>query len=148
MKGFRFAKSKYSRDLTGLGSSLHPGRWNRSGTKIIYTAGTRALALVEMSVHLPSGIIPTDYCLIELLIPDDLIKTISLTDLPLDWKSNDDITKDVGDEFINENKYLILSVPSVVVPMENNYLINPNHSRISELVILSNAPFIMDPRFF
>ena len=66
MKVFRFSKAKYCVDLSGIGASLYPGRWNRSGRKIIYSAGSRALALVEITVHLPSGIIPKDYFLIDL----------------------------------------------------------------------------------
>ncbi len=148
MKVFRFSKAKYCFDLSGIGASFYPGRWNRSGRKIIYSAGSRALALVEITVHLPSGIIPKDYFLIDLLIPDDSIKIITLSDLPTNWKSKDDITKDIGDSFIAENKYLVLSVPSVIVPFEQNYLINPNHIKMQEVAIISSAIFDIDPRLY
>jgi RES domain-containing protein len=48
---YRIARANYIRDLSGIGSRLYGGRWNRKGTGIIYTSETRALATLEYLVH-------------------------------------------------------------------------------------------------
>ena len=48
----------------------------------------------------------------------------------------------------DENKYLVLKVPSVVVQGEFNYLINPNHPEISNVKIKTIEKFNFDERLF
>ena len=148
---FRLSKSKYSKDLTGKGAELSGGRWNSKGTPLIYTCESRALCTTEIAVHTQLGIIPSDFELITLSFPGNTkICELTVSSLPDDWKSfpHSHSTQIIGDNFVSENKFLILKVPSVVVPGEYNFLINPNHKDIKLVQIVSIEPFDFDERLF
>ena len=148
---FRLSKSDFCNDLSGKGAELWGGRWNHKGQALLYTCESRALCITEIAVHTPLGIVPLDYCLSSIEIPENsTILEISSESLPADWKSfpHSESTQLIGDIFIRDKKYLILKVPSAVVPGEYNYLINPSHSGISTIRILNTEPFLFDERLF
>jgi RES domain-containing protein len=148
---FRLAKSAYKNDLSGRGAELNGGRWNSKGTPMIYTCQSRALCVAEIAVHSPLGIIPKDYFLITIEIPDEYpILYIETHVLPENWLSmpHSHRTQRMGDEFITESKYLVLNVPSAVVQGDINFLINPLHPGIKEIKILNVEPFSFDERLF
>ncbi|MCF8337399.1 MAG: RES family NAD+ phosphorylase [Bacteroidales bacterium] len=147
---FRLSKTKYVRDLTGKGAEKAGGRWNSKGTSMIYTSATRALCTTELAVHLPLGIIPEDYSIVTIDIPDKFILHLKDSLLPNDWKSipHSDSTQKIGDHFIKQNNSLVMRVPSAVVQDEFNFLINPNHPDIGDVIILSVKPFNFDERLF
>ncbi len=148
---YRLSKSIFANDLSGQGAERVGGRWNFKGTPMIYCSESRALCTAEIAVHIPLGILPRDYCLISIEIPDSIkIKELDLLDLPEDWmKIPPSIsTQKLGTEFIEENSSLIIRVPSVVVRGEYNYLINPRHNAISKIKIKKIEPFSFDERLF
>ncbi|MFZ1678022.1 MAG: RES family NAD+ phosphorylase, partial [Saprospiraceae bacterium] len=67
-----------------------------------------------------------------------------------DWSSipHAHSTQQIGDQFVKANKYLVMKVPSVIVPGEFNYLINPNHKDMKSVKIKSKEPFNFDKRLF
>jgi RES domain-containing protein len=151
MKVYRLSKSKFAGDLLGHGAEIAGGRWNSKGTPLIYTSQSRALCLVEVAVHLPVGIIPHDYVLIEIEIPDETkVQVIEEKLLPTDWNSfpHSPVTQNLGDNFVKENSNLLLKVPSAVVSGDFNYLINPRHPQINQVFIVSTKPFGFDERLF
>ena len=50
------------------------------------------------------------------------------------------------EQWLADNRFLLLEVPSAVVGGEHNYLINPAHSRASDILIIDNQPFRFDGR--
>lgn len=148
MEVFRLSSTKYSSDLSGTGAKLHGGRWNQKGEAVLYTAGTRAVALVEVLVHLTNAFLPLNYQLITLYIPDESIVEISIKSLPKDWNNLEpsESTKNITSNWLSENGYLTLKVPSVVVEGEFNFLINPLHEEFSKIKVLKIAPFNFDGR--
>ena len=115
---FRISKGKYKTDLSGTGAELNGGRWNNKGTKLIYTASSRALAMSEVAVHVPFNKLPKDYFIISIEVPDSKMSSITEKDLKgINWKSNPPsyLTQDIGDTFVDEQKTLVLQVPSAVV---------------------------------
>ncbi len=52
MELYRLTKEKYGNDISGTGAFLAGGRWNSKGIRMLYTAGSRSLALVESLAHL------------------------------------------------------------------------------------------------
>ncbi|MCS4195104.1 RES domain-containing protein [Salinibacter ruber] len=52
----------------------------------------------------------------------------------------------VGDQWGESEASAVLRVPSVVVPAEHNYLINPRHPEFEELEIGAPRPLALDPR--
>jgi RES domain-containing protein len=147
---FRLSNSKYSADLSGKGAEKAGGRWNSKGVAMVYTSASRALCTAEVAVHIPLGIVPADYELVTIEIPDDSVMEVDIKDLPADWRSfpHSDSTQKLGDRFIREGKYLVMKVPSVVVQGEYNLLINPGHREAKKVRVLKTEPFKFDERLF
>ncbi len=149
---YRIEREKYLDDtLKGIGASLSSGfRWNSLNTKLVYTADSRALSTLEVSVHLDlTEDLPNDRFIVEIEIPDDiLIMEVDIDDLPNDWDSKPPTisTQVIGDDFVLENEAAILKVPSSIITQEHNYLINPLHSDIKKIKVVKKYSFKFDPR--
>lgn len=154
MRVFRVEREKYLEStLLGVGAALTEGyRWNSQNTFLVYTAASRALALLEISVHLDvSEDLPKDRFYVEIDIPDDVeIAEVRLEDLPENWNAKPPMleTQFIGDDFVNEKSAAVLKVPSSIVPQESNYLINPNHPNATRINVISTAPLFLDSRLF
>lgn len=153
MRVFRIEREKYLKyTLSGIGASMTSGyRWNSLNTKLVYTAESRALATLEVAVHLDlNEDLPNDRFYVEIEIPDSLpILEVKIADLPDDWsaKPPTTTTQVIGDDFVLQNEAAILKVPSSIVPQEFNYLINPNHKDAKKIKLISTTPMIFDTRF-
>ncbi|WP_396192725.1 RES family NAD+ phosphorylase [Flavobacterium sp.] len=153
MRVFRIEREKYlETTLSGVGASLTEGyRWNSLNTFLVYTAESRALAMLEVSVHLDlSEDLPTDRFYVEIDIPDDIeILELKLEDLPENWDSKPPIleTQYIGDDFVIQKTTAVLKVPSSIVPFEYNYLINPNHPDAKRITVISSKKLLFDGRF-
>lgn len=144
---YRIAKCTYINDLSGTGARLYGGRWNSIGKPVVYMASSRSLAVLEVLVHLPPALIPTDFCQVTFEVPDD-VQVLNLKNLPPNWQEYPEpsILKAMGDAFIKANKHLLLKVPSAVVTQEFNYLLNPAHPAMQEVKLVERQPFNFDER--
>jgi RES domain-containing protein len=143
---FRLHKSRYRAD-DGTGASLHSGRWNLKGQQAIYTAASVALAALEILVH--AAEIPDSYIATSVRIPKGVkITTIALEDLPEGWDALESkaASQSVGSTWIKEQRSAVLSVPSTIVPMERNYVLNPQHPDFGRIEFGAAVPFRFDPR--
>ncbi len=148
---FRLSKSVYANDLSGRGAEKAGGRWNSKGTAMVYTSESRALCTTEIAVHTPLGILPLDYVIIAIEIPKTMvIQELKNAELPEDWKSlpHSHSTQEIGDTFINEEKFAVIKVPSAVVQGEFNYLLNPAHKDFKKIKVKLIEPFDFDERLF
>jgi RES domain-containing protein len=147
---YRISRSKYSQDLSGKGAELVGGRWNSKGKAIIYTGENIALCMAEVAVHMPLGIVPKDYQLIHIEIPEEDIQVLNNRDIPDDWRESFTTfdSQQIGNRFLEEEKYIVLKVPSMVVQGQFNFLINPNHPKIKKVKIKKIEPFVFDGRLF
>jgi RES domain-containing protein len=70
------------------------------------------------------------------------------TALPSDWKMEPPplSTRQLGDHWARSSRSAILAVPSVIIPDETNYVLNPAHPDFKRIVIGKPAPFTFDPR--
>lgn len=149
---FRIEREKYlETTLNGVGASMSKGfRWNSFNTKLIYTAESRALATLEVSVHLDlSQDLPSDRFYVAIEIPDNLtILEVKVEDLAEDWDAKPPtfITQTIGDDFVNYNEAAVLKVPSSIVPQEYNYLINPQHKDASKIKVIEVTNMVFDFR--
>jgi RES domain-containing protein len=147
----RLSRSKFSKDLSGKGAELAGGRWNSKGTAMLYTSDSIALCTVEVAVHMPLGIVPADYKLVTISLPDDIvIPELPENTLPTDWKSfpHGNATQEIGDEFIVAQEALAFKVPSAAVQGSFNYLVNPRHPDFQKVTIVSTIAFEFDKRLF
>ena len=148
---YRISRKKYAGSLSGEGAKRYGGRWNSVGTPIIYAAATSSLAMLEILVHVNVDLLPDDYQLITIEIPDNgIAPSVSITDLPVDWGSNPFMkaTKQLGDAFYKDGAYLALSVPSAVNRTDTNILINPDHVDFKQLKIVDTRLIVFDERLF
>lgn len=148
---YRLAKSKYCHDLSGKGAGKTGGRWNSKGIPIVYTSNSRALCTVEIAVHMPLSILPIDFKLVTINIPDSIVfAEMNAKILPKEWASipYSGITQKYGDRFIKDQKYAVLKVPSAVVSGDFNFLINPQHVDFSKIQIIKTESFSFDERLF
>ena len=119
--------------------------------EVVYVAQNRALASCEVAVHIPLGILPKDYHMLVVDIPDNIhIKEIIASDLPLGWDAIPCMPSSqvVGDAFVREGKYAVLKVPSVTVKGEYNFVLNTRHPDFGRVRIVHTEPFPFDPRYF
>lgn len=149
---YRIEREKFLKTtLSGIGASLSDEfRWNTKHTRMVYTSESRALALLEISVHLNIHLeLPNDRYVLEIDIPEKLnIMSLPLNELPGNWdcKPPGKLTQVVGDQFISDGKAPVLKVPSCIVPFEYNYLINPLHPDAKKITLLRNIPLRFDSR--
>lgn len=153
MKVYRIEREKYlDTTLRGVGAALTEGyRWNSLNTNLVYTVDSRALATLEVSVHLDFlEDLPTDRFYVEIEIPDDIeILELSIDQLTENWDSKPPIldTQLIGDDFVSQKNAAVLKVPSAIVPPESNYLINPNHPDSAKIKVISTQRLQFDNRF-
>jgi RES domain-containing protein len=148
---YRLSKQQFIHDLSGKGAELNGGRWNSKGVQVLYMAESRALAAIEIAVHMPLGIVPSNYYLAIIELPEiERASMVAIEDLPPNWNRHPflRITQSIGDGFIKENKHLLLQAPSATIKGDHNYLINPNHPDFKKIIITSTEPFEFDSRLF
>jgi len=91
---------------------------------------------------------PDDLVIATLEIPDDIAVTPTPA-LPEDWKEYPAPAslRKIGDRFIAEARSAIMRIPSVLVPQENNVMLNPVHPDATRMVRQRRlVPFVYDRR--
>jgi len=150
MEVYRITQEPFANDLTGNGARLYGGRWNSEGVFALYTSESRSLALLENIVHTPLAILREKiYMIISIYIPDDAgIQIIDAGNLPKNWDAFDanPITRDNGDAFLKKAENLLLKAPSVLMPEEFNYILNPLMPAMKAVKILSTRQLIFNDR--
>jgi RES domain-containing protein len=140
-----------TRAFSGEGARIYGGRWNSKGVPVVYTAATRSLAMLEILVHLKNaGQIneSAPYLLYPATFDEALVDELADARLPLDWDMEPPISgsRAIGDAFVAAAEQPILAVPSVVVPAERNYLLNPAHRLFGRITLGKPIPCRFDPR--
>jgi len=149
MELYRIAQEKYADDLSGNGARLFGGRWNSEGNFALYTSSTRALALLETLAHTPAKLLQTKvYRLVTLQVSEVLIQGLDSKKLPAGWDTIEirPFTQKTGDQFLLAKKNLLLAVPSVLLPEELNYVINPLHTDFKKVKIVNQRRIHFDKR--
>lgn len=149
MKLYRIAKAGHIRDVTGTGARMHGGRWNEKGYSVIYSSESLSLAALEYLVHLPLVLTPPDLSYLCFDIPDDVkITKVGKTRLPAGWdaKPFQQGTVKIGTDWIRAGRTLLLRAPSIIVPNEFNFLINPAHPDFAGIKVGRSKPFVFDER--
>jgi RES domain-containing protein len=55
-------------------------------------------------------------------------------------------SRQIGDEWLDSKATPVLRVPSVLVPRQTNYLLNPEHSLFEPIQVIESTPFAFDTR--
>ena len=143
---FRLTRRRYA-DLSGEGARLVGDRWNSPGWAALYLAESRALAVLEVLVHLDldERTMPDDYVI--MAVDFSALKGMS------NWVEqgpsappSDLECRAIGDAFLASARALALRVPSIIVPASSNFVLNPAHPLIDKLKIGGLEPFAFNQR--
>jgi len=149
---YRILRAPYSKNpLDGEGAYRFGGRWSSRGTRLAYTSHHLSLAMIEYFVHIDPNRPPRDLVAVSADVPDDVSRvSVAVNRLPANWRKTPAPARlaAVGDDFAAAGKATILVVPSVLVPSESNWLINPRSPRFGSIRVHASEPFHYDERFF
>jgi RES domain-containing protein len=133
--------------MTGEGARLFGGRWNPPGVPAVYLADSRALAALEIIVHAPREVTSSDWRILSVEVPDDLIETVKTDALPHDWQA---LPSSIGARLHGgrclQSGGLAFRLPSAVIPEEFTLLLNPLHPDFGKLRVSAAKVFRFDPR--
>jgi len=149
MEAWRITRARKAADaFSGEGARRFGGRWNSPGVRMVYTAGSRSLAILEVLAHLTTSAPLNHYLLYRIECEEALVQV--LADLPPGWDAEPPTaaSQSAGDAWVASATHPVLSVPSAVVPEERNYLLNPAHPEFARIVIAKPAAYRIDPRLF
>jgi RES domain-containing protein len=146
---WRIVKARHAINaFDGEGARLAGGRWNSPGSPVVYTAGSAALAALEMLVHVGRGATLPAYVLIACSFEETLVSRVDRSRLPAHWRSYPapPELQLLGDEWLKSNTSPVLEVPSALIPTEPNYLLNPRHRNFDAVALSPPEPFDLDLR--
>jgi RES domain-containing protein len=149
---WRIEKAKHAAaSRTGDGARLIGGRWTSRGYPAIYGAEHLSLAILEVLVHAPQ---PTQRTVarvrIRIRFDHSLVERVNISQLPTDFSPRTpyEITRAIGDAWVQRARLPALSVPSAIVPTERNYILNPTHPNFARLVWDGPEPIALDDRLW
>ena len=146
---YRVVRNKYLYDLSGAGSKLFGGRWNSPGIPALYTSASKSLAVLESLTNTPPAILQNDFSILIVEIKGRILAhEFHEKDLPKNWKvypAPINLAK-LGDKWLLARKKLLIKVPSVVIPSEFNYIINPLHEDMNKVKIIAAEKLELDGR--
>ena len=151
---WRLDKERYAETaFRGKGSLETSGRWHHKGTQVAYASEHPGVAVLEKLVWLERYEVARSsaYALLPLhLDPDRHLETVNPSDLPDNWDTfpHLDATRDLGTRWFEEERSAVLAVPSAVLPVAKNYLINPFHPDIHDLERGEPVSFSWEARLF
>ncbi len=149
MKLYRSCSFKYLHDLSGAGARINGGRWNSVGRAALYTSESKSLAIPEVLANTPLAILRANFSILTLEITGSfLTDEYTLSDLPAGWNAYPvpvSVTR-MGDRWLTAGKTLLLKVPSVILPSEYNFIVNPNHPHFSKIKIKATEKLVIDKR--
>ena len=151
MRAFRLCKQIHSDTaLSGEGGLVVDGRWHSAGRRIVYSASSEALAVLEMRVHLGRFVPRAPYGMHVIEVPDELIKVLSARALKKTWNAVPPTahTQQFGDKWLRSSSTPALSVPSIHSATDRNILLNPAHPAASNIVLVRVDPYMFDFRLF
>ncbi len=148
---WRLVKAQRAESAFDAEGAFHfGGRWNSRGHRAVYANSTLSLALLEILVHIdPAAHVP-ELVAHSIRVPLADIKTFKPPTAQKDtmsfpWQLRQ--TRGWGDSWLQKSSNPVLRVPNSIVPIESNFLINPEHSAFKKYTISTAQTFPIDHRF-
>lgn len=146
---WRIVKRRHAEGaFDGAGARRTGGRWNGRGVRVVYTAESASLAVLEVLVHLGTATPLPAYALIAAELDEALVERLREEALPRDWRASPPpaALQRIGDAWVESGRSAALAVPSVVIPWEANLLLNPAHPDFAAIRVEPPRPFELDER--
>lgn len=152
LTAYRICKTRYAATwFDGEGAFRFGGRWNSRGTRLLYTAGSLSLAALEMLVHLNNEEVLLSYSYATAEFDDRLVLPVEkFRALPENWSDSPPPIEiqQIGDDWAQSNASVVLRVPTSVLPVEFNYLVNVRHAEFSKIKLGKPQSFTFDERLY
>jgi RES domain-containing protein len=147
---YRIVRREYAENaFSGRSGLQFAARWNVAGVRIVYTAQSLALAVLEVLVHMrrAAGNLPS-FLMAECTFPDALVEVLDCRRLPEHWADTPPApeVQQLGMEWLTSGRSAVLAVPSAIIPTEMNYLLNPEHDDFRSIELGVPHPFSLDGR--
>jgi RES domain-containing protein len=146
---FRVADAKFKETtLSGIGAERFGGRWNEVGTPAVYCSENVSLALLEYYVNSASiEYLPKSILVAKIRFPDEF-PIEELSPLPIGW--NQYPYSFEGSRFFTDltkkPDFFALKVPSSIVGIESNYVLNPLYKDFEMVEIIEFMTLPIDER--
>jgi RES domain-containing protein len=97
---------------------------------VAYASSSLSLATLEYLAHIDREDVPTDIIRVSVAFEDSDVETMR-EPYPGGWNqvAPPAAARRFGDDWVRQSRSLVLAVPSMIVPLEANFLINPSHPR-------------------
>ncbi len=151
---WRLVREQYARvAYDGGGGLTGSGRWHYAGRRVAYASEHAALSVLEKLVWTGDDVVYAEvpFALVPLsLDPERHLEHLAEQQLPTGWDRPDHTagTREVGTRWLEEERTPVLSVPSVLLSMARNFLVNPLAPGFEELTVGDPTRFTWDPRLF
>jgi RES domain-containing protein len=149
LHAWRIFKAKYAATaFSGEGARLVAGRWHSKGVPVVYTSENLALAVLETFVNSDPAMRRLNFCWAQASFDESLVQAVDYRDLPKRWQTYPAplSLRKIGDDWFRQASSAVLKVPSAIVVLEYNYLLNPFHPDFKKIIIGPPTPFLFDPR--
>ena len=147
--GWRIVKDKRARvAFSGEGARIFEGRWNSAGVRMVYCSENLALAALEILAHTQAVRMRDKFRAFRISFDESLMEVVDLKRLPKGWNAQPpgSVSKQIGDDWIKSGRSAVLALPSVLVPLERTFLLNPKHTDFAKIKIADAGEFVLDRR--
>lgn len=146
---YRITNKKYKEvTLSGIGAEKVGGRWNEIGTRAVYCSENISLALLEYYVHSNNiTTLPKDILVAKIEVPDHF-NIENLDVLPERWNQYPypSKTTSIFSKYAKSRDFFGLKVPSTIVPLEYNFILNPLYKDFGRVDIVAFIELPIDLR--
>jgi RES domain-containing protein len=111
---------------------------------MLYCASTLSLACLEALVHVSIDELPPDYVYSIAEVP--VSSGVETAAWAHGFLNDEKRTREAGREWADSRRTLALEVPSVIIQIEFNVLLNPGHPDFEAVKWSQPVPFVFDQR--
>jgi RES domain-containing protein len=140
--------SRANTAFTGEGPWRYGGRWNSPGVRVVYVSEHQSTAAFEVFANRVPFILEEKYKAFYLEWPDSVTEIFSAKKLPSNWRISPPPaeTMEIGDRWVQENRSVVLALPSAISPADTNFLLNPKDPDFKRIRIHPPVDYDFDPR--
>ena len=140
---WRLYRAAHGPGLDGTGGLYAAGRWHELGSRVVYFGASPSIVTLERLAHVDPALLPADLVLAR--YEGGLSMTEVVTGEVADIHDLRQ-TRARGEAFLKAKATCVLRVPSVIVPEEQNLLLNPLHPEASKIQLVFSRDFTFDSR--